>query len=48
MHESIYYFGIDDFSRELYVVIMPDKTEFSATKFLQEQVAMVSIKIGKK
>lgn len=30
--------GIDDFSRELYAAIMPDKTAFSAAKFLQEHV----------
>lgn len=27
--------GIDDFSRELYAAIMPDKTAFSAAEFLQ-------------
>lgn len=30
--------GIDDFSRELYAAMMPDKTAFSAAKFLQEHV----------
>ena len=30
--------GIDDFSRELYAAIMPDKTALSAAKFLQEHV----------
>lgn len=30
--------GIDDFSRELYAAIMPDKTAFGAAKFLQEHV----------
>jgi len=28
--------GIDDFSRELYVAIMPDKTQYSAEKFLNQ------------
>lgn len=30
--------AIDDYSRELYAAIMPDKTAFSAAKFLTEQV----------
>lgn len=30
--------AIDDYSRELYACIMPDKTAFSAAKFLTEQV----------
>lgn len=30
--------GIDDFSRELYAAIMPDKTAFSAAEFLQKHV----------
>lgn len=30
--------GIDDFSRELYAAILPDKTAFSAAEFLQKQV----------
>ena len=30
--------GIDDFSRELYAAIMPDKTTFSAAEFLQKHV----------
>ncbi|MDZ7611367.1 MAG: DDE-type integrase/transposase/recombinase [Candidatus Moranbacteria bacterium] len=28
--------GIDDFSRELFVAIMPDKTQYSAEKFLEQ------------
>lgn len=28
--------GIDDFSRELYVAILPDKTQYSATTFLTQ------------
>lgn len=30
--------AIDDYSRELYAAILPDKTAFSATQFLVEQV----------
>jgi transposase-like protein len=30
--------GIDDFSRELYAEIMPDKTQFSSTKFLLDTI----------
>jgi transposase InsO family protein len=38
-HRYQYLFvGIDDFSRELFAVIMPDKTAFSATKFLHQMV----------
>jgi len=34
-HEYLFV-GIDDFSRELYVAIMPDKTQHSAEKFLSQ------------
>jgi len=34
-HEYLFV-GIDDFSRELYVAIMPDKTQYSAEKFLKQ------------
>ena len=30
--------AIDDFSRELYAAILPDKTQESATQFLQENI----------
>ena len=30
--------GIDDFSRELYAAILPDKTQNSATTFLQQVI----------
>lgn len=34
-HEYLFV-GIDDFSRELYATILPDKTQFSAEKFLEQ------------
>ena len=30
--------GIDDFSRELYVAIMPDKTQYSAMRFMEQVI----------
>ena len=33
-HEYLF-IGIDDFSRELYAAILPDKTQYSAEKFLK-------------
>jgi hypothetical protein len=30
--------GIDDYSRELYVAIKPDKTQFSSSKFLKQVI----------
>lgn len=31
--------AIDDFSRELYATILPDKTQYSATRFLEQVIA---------
>ncbi len=33
------YVAVDDFSRELYAAILPDKTKFSAAKFLEQVLA---------
>ena len=32
------FIGIDDYSRELYALITPDKTQFSSTKFLTQMI----------
>lgn len=37
-HEYLFV-GIDDFSRELYVAILPDKTQYSSEKFLTQVLA---------
>lgn len=37
-HEYLFV-GIDDFSRELYAAILPDKTQYSAEKFLKQLLA---------
>ena len=36
-HEYLFV-GIDDFSRELFAVILPDKTQYSSEKFLQQVI----------
>jgi transposase-like protein len=38
------YVAIDDFSRELYTAILPDKTQYSAAKFLEQIVNKGSFK----
>ena len=35
-HREYLFVSIDDFSRELYVAILPDKTQYSAEKFLEQ------------
>jgi len=35
--------GIDDYSRELYAVITPDKTQYSSEKFLDQMDRRMSI-----
>lgn len=38
MQPSYLFVGIDDFSRELYAAIMPDKTSLSSQRFLQQML----------
>ena len=45
-HEYLFV-GIDDFSRELYAAILPDKTQYSAEVFLKQILENVRIRLNR-